>query len=406
MNRRLGSCLLGLVLVTALASVGALGVVADAQAAASPQPQSTPEEFDGTLFRITVYENGSARWTVQHSRPLNNSEIADFERYAEEFRQTETSTYTDFRNRSRNLVAFGEDATDRSMNATAFSKDAYVRELGQTQGSIEMSFLWTNLARTDGGQVRLGDAFEGGMYVGANQRLEINRGPELAFANVEPDPDSMAPPGDVSGSDSVTWTGEARFLDQQPHVVFQPRESAGGELTTAAAGDGAASGGDGANGADQGTPARGDAGGMMPVILAGGVVLLLLAGGVAWYGGYVPSGSGGILDRPSGDDGASGSTDVDAGGGGGAATAGAAQVPEEDLLSDEDRVLHLLDENDGRMKQVAIVEETEWSKSKVSMLLSDMEEEGQISKLRLGRENIISLAGQEPEAAGSPFEDE
>jgi len=40
------------------------------------------------------------------------------------------------------------------------------------------------------------------------------------------------------------------------------------------------------------------------------------------------------------------------------------------------------------------------------MLLSDMEDEGQISKLRLGRENIISLAGQEPEAAGSPFEDE
>jgi len=146
----------------------------------------------------------------------------------------------------------------------------------------------------------------------------------------------------------------------------------------------------------------------MPVLLAGGVVLLLLAGGVAWYRGYVPSGSGGILDRQSGDDGASGSTDVDAGGSGGAAaaTAGAAEVPEGDLLSDEDRVLHLLDENDGRMKQVAIVEETEWSKSKVSMLLSDMEDEGQISKLRLGRENIISLAGQEPEAAGSPFEDE
>jgi uncharacterized membrane protein len=66
----------------------------------------------------------------------------------------------------------------------------------------------------------------------------------------------------------------------------------------------------------------------------------------------------------------------------------------------------LLEENGGRMRQVAIVEETEWSKSKVSMLLSDMEEEGDISKLRVGRENIISLAGEEPEAAGSPFEAE
>jgi uncharacterized membrane protein len=66
----------------------------------------------------------------------------------------------------------------------------------------------------------------------------------------------------------------------------------------------------------------------------------------------------------------------------------------------------LLDERGGRMKQVEIVEETGWSKSKVSMLLSEMEEEGQISKLRVGRENIISKKGMEPEAAGSPFDDE
>ena len=76
------------------------------------------------------------------------------------------------------------------------------------------------------------------------------------------------------------------------------------------------------------------------------------------------------------------------------------------MLSDEDRVRALLEDNGGRMKQVKIVDETEWSKSKVSMLLSDMEDEGDISKLRVGRENIISLAGQEPEAAGSPFEEE
>jgi uncharacterized membrane protein len=59
------------------------------------------------------------------------------------------------------------------------------------------------------------------------------------------------------------------------------------------------------------------------------------------------------------------------------------------------------------MKQVNIVEETGWSKSKVSMLLSDMEEEeGIISKLRVGRENVISLRGHEPDAAKSPFDDE
>ncbi len=74
-------------------------------------------------------------------------------------------------------------------------------------------------------------------------------------------------------------------------------------------------------------------------------------------------------------------------------------------MTDEDRVVALIRENGGRMKQVNIVEETGWSKSKVSMLLSDMEDEGTISKLRVGRENIISLEGFEPEATKSPFEE-
>ena len=80
--------------------------------------------------------------------------------------------------------------------------------------------------------------------------------------------------------------------------------------------------------------------------------------------------------------------------------------PVEEELTDRDIVLDILDENDGRMKQARIVDATDWSKSKVSMVLSDMEEDGDITKLRVGRENIISLEGSEPEAAGSPFDDE
>jgi len=79
---------------------------------------------------------------------------------------------------------------------------------------------------------------------------------------------------------------------------------------------------------------------------------------------------------------------------------------EPEALTDREEVVHILDDNDGRMKQARIVDETGWSKSKVSMLLSEMEEDEEISKLRVGRENIISLSGNEPEAAGSPFDDE
>jgi uncharacterized membrane protein len=63
----------------------------------------------------------------------------------------------------------------------------------------------------------------------------------------------------------------------------------------------------------------------------------------------------------------------------------------EPLLSDEEQVLQLLRENDGRMKQVDIVNQTNWSNAKVSQLLSEMDSAGKIDKLRIGRENLISL---------------
>jgi uncharacterized membrane protein len=66
-----------------------------------------------------------------------------------------------------------------------------------------------------------------------------------------------------------------------------------------------------------------------------------------------------------------------------------------DLLSDEERIEHLLERSGGRMKQANIVRETGWSNAKVSQLLSAMDEDGQINKLRIGRENLISLPDED-----------
>ncbi len=46
------------------------------------------------------------------------------------------------------------------------------------------------------------------------------------------------------------------------------------------------------------------------------------------------------------------------------------------------------------MKQASIVKETGWSNAKVSQLLSSMEDDERIDKLRIGRENLISLPGE------------
>ncbi|SHL64721.1 helix-turn-helix transcriptional regulator [Haladaptatus paucihalophilus] len=66
------------------------------------------------------------------------------------------------------------------------------------------------------------------------------------------------------------------------------------------------------------------------------------------------------------------------------------------VTTDADRVLQLLHENGGRLPQGEIIERTGWSKSKVSRLLSKMEDRKQISKINIGRKNIVILYGQEP----------
>ncbi len=68
--------------------------------------------------------------------------------------------------------------------------------------------------------------------------------------------------------------------------------------------------------------------------------------------------------------------------------------PDLELLSDEERVEYLLEQNGGRMKQAMIVKETGWSNAKVSQLLSSMDDDDRVNKLRIGRENLISLPGE------------
>lgn len=79
-------------------------------------------------------------------------------------------------------------------------------------------------------------------------------------------------------------------------------------------------------------------------------------------------------------------------------------VPPE-FLPNYKRVVTLLDEHDGRIRQSEIVKETGWSKSKVSRILSEMEEEGQIAKIDIGRGNVIARPEDVPPGMRSSFDE-
>ena len=351
---------------------------------------TTTQEFeaDRVDFEITVYENGSATWTFRYTQGLETDEDREnFEAYAEEFETNETELYTAFQDGAERLTTNGSEVTGREMSAEDFRRSARTEGLDpsqSTRGVVEMSFRWDGFARVDeeGDRVVMGDVFEGGLFISSDQQLIVRAGPNLAFGDVQPD-DGEFDEGTMAESDTVTWGGEKSFNPSRPRVEFVDPNA----VTT-----------------DDNAPATGGFGWLLP---AAGLVLVLLLGvgaAVAYRSEAFPYVGDGTHADSGSEDGGAGTT-----AGRGEAEAGAAAgggVPDEELISDEERVVTLLEENGGRMKQVNIVDETGWSKSKVSMLLSDMEDEGTISKLRVGRENIVSLAGHEPDAAGSPFEED
>ncbi|MWG36403.1 helix-turn-helix transcriptional regulator [Halomarina oriensis] len=369
--------------------------------AASTAPESgTQQGFDREEFTIHVHENGTARWTFSYERVLaNQSERRQFETYAERFDENETQSYRNFVTRANALTSAGADETGREMDAAGFSKDAYVRRGLNDVGVVEMSFLWTGFAVEAEEGLVVGDVFEGGLTLSADQRLVVTWDDSLTPTTVEPSPQQ----GVEETGDTLLWHGESggtQFLDQQPRVVFSPVDQADpGAGATTTDGTTEDSGAGGIGGGEETPPGgEGEAGDLVVWPFAFGAIVLVALGSLAFRHGYLDD----ETPNGGGTDGETSSPE---------STPEPAPEPEpavtdEELLSDEDRVRSLLAENGGRMKQVNIVDETGWSKSKVSMLLSEMEEDEEIHKLRVGRENIISRSGDEPDATRSTFDDE
>ncbi|MCU4925558.1 hypothetical protein OB905_06095 [Halobacteria archaeon AArc-dxtr1] len=342
---------------------GEMGSTSDASNEAGSiavvQDESNEQEFDRTQFDVTVHENDSATWTFRYEQSLDDGEIDAFESFAAEFEDEEMARYDRFVEQAEGLTQTGAERTDREMEATSFSRSAGVEYGTVTTGVVEMTFVWEGFAVTEDDTVVVGDAF-GRWFLDSDQHLIVRPGDGLAFDTVSPDGEYSTV--SIGNANSVTWTGEQEFIDGEPRIVF---EQEGGERASWLAST------------DVGLW-------QLTAILGVGAVLATV---FIWWRHRA--------EATEHDDKAE---DAET-------SATRSPLPEDELVTDEDIVVNIIRENGGRMKQVDIVAETDWSKSKVSMLLSEMEEEGTISKLRVGRENIISLDGYEPEATKSPFEE-
>ncbi|MFB6104652.1 MAG: helix-turn-helix transcriptional regulator [Halobacteriaceae archaeon] len=341
-------------------SVGMLGVVPGVAAQASEQ---------GVLLEIAVQEDGDARWTVTARYTLETTnETAGFDQLISDYVDGADigPTVAPF----RALAARGENRTNRTMSIRAVNRSGTILNRsqagaetpGHATGVLVLEFRWTAFASTTGDGIRVGDVFGGNWDLGADQTLVVRPPPGYSVDTVRP---STAVNGGV-----LRWEGPQSFGENEPAVVYLP---------------------------SNGVSPPGDGNLLLIAGYVLGVGIALVGGGLAVYawlrrdrffgdGGPLPL--GGDSHPESADSSPADTTDEPA-----ASPTGATEDDADPtLLSDEERVERLLEREDGRMKQAAIVEETDWSNAKVSQLLSSMADEGRVEKLRIGRENLITLA--------------
>ena len=322
-----------------------------------------------TTLYVAPDPGGNARWTVSVRYNLStSSDRTAFADYGREFEAGETDVGLDVAF-FRTLAAAAGRETDREMSVRNVSRTATVRN---GTGVLSLSFTWTNFVTdTDTGFV-IRDA----VLMPDNRTWLASIGPSQRLVVETPDGYQVTDTRFGLDNGSVVIDG--------PHTFREPLSISYQQTSV------------------EGPPA--EPGAPLWSLIGGALVVGLILAAV--YVRRRDSADGappdatdgpvdaGVADTPSPERG--GDVDADAG-----TDADADEGTETDgvdpaLLSDEERVEHLLDRNGGRMKQARIVRETGWSDAKVSQLLSTMADEGRIEKLRLGRENLISLSDEKP----------
>jgi len=328
-----------------------------------------------TELYVAPDPDGSARWTVSIRYNLSTAaDRAAFDEYGREFEAGDAGVGLDVAF-FRTLADAASRETGREMTIRNESRNATVQN---GTGVLSLSFTWTNFVTdTDAGfvirdAVLMPDNRTWLASIGPSQRLVIET------------------PSGYQVTDTRFGLDNGSVVVEGPHTFREPLSISYQQTAV-----------------EEPEPASGP-----PWPLIGGALLLGLIVAAAYVRlrdeadgapspstgtdvGAEPPDGGAAAAAESADDAGTAAAEAAADDGADAGD-GADEGIDPALLSDEERVEHLLDQNGGRMKQARIVKETGWSDAKVSQLLSTMADDGRVEKLRLGRENLISLPDEEP----------
>jgi len=412
-----------LVAAVLVAGVGATGQVVSAQTLDTIA--GTQVDPDDVSLGVDLRADGSAAWTVEYRVRLDDDNTTQaFESLRGDIETNDTRYVSEFRGRMVATADAAENATGRSMEIRNVSVEATRQELPQEYGVLTYTFVWTNFAVAEDGSITAGDALAG-FFLDSETSMRFSWPEGYSVETVQPEPDDVR-----ADSRLVVWDGQLDFGPNEPTLVVS-EATAGATATTEPGGaggngDGDGGGGDGAGGTDDGgLPVGAVVAVGVAAVVAAGVVYRRRdgdspvgtpsstadsgAGDTAEAAGDGSSGVGGAAATAGGGDGSAASADAagaaGAGGGGsetGGGAAGAAGADgdgdppwEDELLSNEEQVLALLEHEGGRMKQQEVAGTLEWTDAKTSQVVRKMRDEDDLDAFRLGRENVLVLPGEE-----------
>ncbi|MDX1747063.1 MAG: hypothetical protein R3324_14090 [Halobacteriales archaeon] len=336
MDRPLGPWLVALLVAASV--VGTAGAIHEA--GLPPQVEGSIDP-DGVLLAVDLAADGSAVWRIEYRVRLDDENATEaFDSVRDEIAADPDSFTGPFAERMRPTVVAAQNSTGREMALDEVSVSAEVQQLPQPYGVVTYRFAWEGFAAVEGDRIRAGEAIAG-LFLDGETRLLVTWPEGYRFVRATPEPDDRR-------NTSATWAGPLDFASDEPELVVtsSPVGTPGSSPPEQPTGDGA--------GQNDG----------IAWILAAGIVIVLVLGTGGW-----------LLLRRSGDD----------------------QAPEtsppDELLSNEERVLRVLEEHGGRMKQQEVASALDWTDAKTSQVVGNLREAGDIESFRLGRENVLSLPG-------------
>jgi hypothetical protein len=386
---------------------------------------ATAQVADQTTVTVEIHENGDALWTVEWRLPLTTSEINEWDGVIKKGQNI--STYQNqIKDKLDGLLRSAQNSSNRPMEIENLNISyGTERTLSGETGIILYSFEWKNFSRTYSGNILIGDTFSEGSVFSSDNTLiiKIPSGFEVQ---------SVSPKFDKHVENSLIWNGQS-FGKGEPFLVL--RHSVVGQDTTPSIlstttllipivilisgtllvtwkwrrshtkkdsavlmdSDGAPRTGNieadavrtndsriGASridGNDNATQIGGlDAGLVQPDKAGAEATAQIDNNGIATS----QAGDAGINVTPA-DNIKAESVEDDI-----------SQPPfpylPEEFLSDEEMIERYLTKCGGQAYQSDIVKDSGLSKSKISIVLAKMKDDGKVIKIKKGKENIIRLA--------------